>query len=353
MINSNMPDKPFKTFRELVEYLQREHNLYVIDPAWAENALKLVPYYDLINGYKDIFMINDKFQPPVNFEYLYLFHAFDRQIQNILFAFSNLIEDYFKNNLAYVLSRNFGVFEDDYLSKTNYVSSKGRITYAQVYKQIIAVYTDKLGNKKPITKIDEPTAHYVYTHNHIPPWILLKNVSFSNAINLFILLKPAQKEELVDMLITTHLTTDQKIQILQYTLTLVRKCRNTIAHNLKFISFDAQRYSGSLNHKSIKKFIPNNLLSWKDINNDVGIHDIYAYICFSMALIPNSIEKRILLENLFIFLNSYTKDKNPIHQDVLDKYLHFTKIPNDIIARLYQYHAEVQKKTPIPRLSSK
>ena len=78
MINSNMPDKPFKTFRELVEYLQREHNLYVIDPAWAENALKLVPYYDLINGYKDIFMINDKFQPPVNFEYLYLFHAFDR-----------------------------------------------------------------------------------------------------------------------------------------------------------------------------------------------------------------------------------------------------------------------------------
>lgn len=51
MINSNMPDKPFKTFHELVEYLQREHNLYVIDPAWAENALKLVPYYDL-NLYK-------------------------------------------------------------------------------------------------------------------------------------------------------------------------------------------------------------------------------------------------------------------------------------------------------------
>lgn len=111
---------------------------------------------------------------------------------------------------------------------------------------------DKNGNKKVVDKIDEPTAHYAYRHNHIPAWILLKNVSFSNAINLFILLKPAQKEELVDMLITTHLTTDQKIQILQYTLTLVRKCRNTIAHNLKFISFDAQRYSGSLNHKSIK-----------------------------------------------------------------------------------------------------
>ncbi|MDU2621240.1 MAG: Abi family protein [Dialister sp.] len=345
----NLPDKPFKTFPELVSHLQDNHNLFIIDPIWAENALRFIPYYDLINGYKDIFMVNDKFQPPVNFEYLYLFHAFDRQIQNILFAFSNLIEDYFKNNLAYVLSRNFGVFEDDYLSKTNYVSSKGRITYAQVYKQIIAVYTDKLGNKKPITKIDEPTAHYVYTHNHIPPWILLKNTSFSNAINLFILLKPKQKEELVDMLIPSHLTIDQKIQLLQYTLTLVRKCRNTIAHNLKFISFDCKKYSGSLNHKSIKKFIPNDLLSWKDIRKDVGIHDIYAYICFSMALIPNSIEKRILIENLCVFLDGYTNDKNYVHQNVIDNYFQFTHIPTDIIQRLYLYREKVQKNMPMPR----
>lgn len=349
MINSNMPDKPFKTFRELVEYLQREHNLYVIDPAWAENALKLVPYYDLINGYKDIFMINDKFQPPVNFEYLYLFHAFDRQIQNILFAFSNLVEDYFKNNLAYVLSKDFGVFQNDYLSKKNYLTAKGYITYEKTYKQIISTYLDKNGNKKVVDKIDEPTAHYAYRHNHIPAWILLKNVSFSNAINLFILLKPAQKEELVDMLITTHLTTDQKIQILQYTLTLVRKCRNTIAHNLKFISFDAQRYSGSLNHKSIKKFIPNNLLSWKDINNDVGIHDIYAYICFSMALLPNSIEKRILLENLYTFLYEYIIDASNVHKKVAEDYVQFTRIPSNIIQRLYLYNENVKNKMSYPQ----
>lgn len=353
MRHNNIPDKPFKTFRELVEHLQHEHDLSVMDPVWAENALRVIPYYDLINGYKDLFMVNDKFHQPMNFEYLYLFHAFDRQLQNVLFAFSNLVEDYFKNNLAYILAKNFGVFQNEYLSKRNYLTSKGYITYEKTYKQIISTYIDKTGNKKAMDKIDEPTAHYAYKHNHIPPWILLKNVSFSNAINLFTLLRPVQKEELVNMIISAHLTTDQKIQILQYTLTLIRKCRNTIAHNLKFISFDCERYSSSLNHKSIKKFIPNELLSWQDIRNDVGIHDIYAYVCFSMALIPNSIEKRILLENLSIFLNSYTKDKNPVHQDVLDKYLHFTKIPTNIITRLYQYHAEVQKKTPIPRLSSK
>lgn len=345
----DLPDKPFKTFTELVKYLQDNHNLFIIDPSWAENALKFVPYYDLINGYKDIFMVNDKFQPPVNFEYLYLFHAFDRQIQNILFAFSNLIEDYFKNNLAYVLSKNFSVFENDYLSKTNYVSSKGRITYSQTYKQIIAVYTDRQGNKKPITKIDEPTAHYAHKHNHIPPWILLKNVSFSNAINLFVLLKPGQKEELANMLIHAHLPTDQKIQLLQYTLTLVRKCRNTIAHNLKFISFDCQKYSSALNHKSIKKFIPNNLLSWKDIRKDVGIRDIYAYICFSMALLPNSIEKGILLENLYTFLYEYVADKSKIHKKVVEDYSRFTRIPPDIIQRLYQYNENVKDKMSYPQ----
>ena len=346
---SNLPNKPFKSFRELVEHLQNEHDLYVIDPNWAENALKFIPYYDLINGYKDIFMVNDKFQPPINFEYLYLFHAFDRQIQNILFAFSNLIEDYFKNNLAYVLAKDFGVWENDYLSKRNYVSSKGHITYAQTYKHFISVYTDKQGKKKPITQIDEPTAHYAYKHNHIPPWILLKNVSFSNAINLFVLLKPNQKEELANMLIHTHLSIDQKIQLLQYTLTLVRKCRNAIAHNLKFISFDCKRYSSALNHKSIKRFIPNILLSWRDIRKDVGIHDVYAYVCFSMALMPNSIEKRTLLENLCIFLDGYTKDKNYVHQSVMDNYLRSTYIPTDIIKRLYLYHEEVKNKTPYPQ----
>ena len=67
------------------------------------------------------------------------------------------MEDYFKNNLAYILAKNFGVFQNEYLSKRNYLTSKGYITYEKTYKQIISTYVDKNGNKKAIDKIDEPT----------------------------------------------------------------------------------------------------------------------------------------------------------------------------------------------------
>lgn len=45
------PDKPFKTYQEMVAYLQDFHHLACLDPAWDASVLQLVPYYDLINGY--------------------------------------------------------------------------------------------------------------------------------------------------------------------------------------------------------------------------------------------------------------------------------------------------------------
>ena len=124
------PDKPFKTFPELVKYLQENSRFDIsYDPLWAEKALRIIPYYDLVNGYKDVFMSNDEFRDSICFEYLYLFHAFDHQLQNILFEFSIVIENYFKNNLSFILAKDFGVFESDYLSRKNYVSAKDNLKY--------------------------------------------------------------------------------------------------------------------------------------------------------------------------------------------------------------------------------
>lgn len=344
------PDKPFKTYKEQILHLQKIHDLKIIDPIWAENALKFIPYYDLINGYKDIFMENDKFKTQITFEYIYLFHEFDRQLQNLIFPFSKLIEDYFKNNLAYVLSKNFGVFESDYLSYKNYVARKGKITFKTTYNQIIKLYTYENGKRKSCNLIEEPTSHYIKNHNHIPPWILLKNTSFSNAINLFILLKQQQKNELANMLININIPIDQKIQLLIYTLTLIRTCRNTIAHNLKFISFNSDKYSKALSYKTLKSFIPNELLNWKDIHNNVGISDVYAYICFSLAILPNSLEKINSTKNLLYFFDNFQNESNLLRKTVLKTYCDKTHLPISIRDRLRKYIISSAKNTPIPTI---
>lgn len=58
-------DKPFKSFKELALCLQNEHGLMVDDVNQAAYILQFLPYYDLVNGYKEILMTNDHFKWPL------------------------------------------------------------------------------------------------------------------------------------------------------------------------------------------------------------------------------------------------------------------------------------------------
>lgn len=48
-------DKPFKDISQQVEVLQNK-GLIILDPVLAENILMTVSYYDLVNGYKEVFI---------------------------------------------------------------------------------------------------------------------------------------------------------------------------------------------------------------------------------------------------------------------------------------------------------
>lgn len=54
------------------------------------------------------------------------------------------------------------------------------------------------------------TKHYKENHNHIPPWILFKNISFGDAINLFCVLNRQEKEPITDILFENTPGKDQK-----------------------------------------------------------------------------------------------------------------------------------------------
>ncbi|ETS92631.1 hypothetical protein HMPREF1497_2461, partial [Fusobacterium sp. CM21] len=58
-------DKPFKTYDEQISHLKNVHSLQINDESFAKQALKSFSYYDLINGYKDIFMVNDIFKSDI------------------------------------------------------------------------------------------------------------------------------------------------------------------------------------------------------------------------------------------------------------------------------------------------
>lgn len=340
---ANQYDKPFKTFEEMALYLETAHGLSIPngdeERAYISNLLHVIPYYDLVNGYKDYFMKDDRFISGTRIRDLELLYSVDRGFQNVLFPFSIAVEDYFKNILAYILAKDFGVHQNDYLAPRNYITNRKNLSYRTVRDKICSIYSDNKKdkrNKKEHKHIDEPTYHYVSHHNHIPPWILLKNVTFSISIDLFTLLKSYQKREIANMMIPVDIPVDQKIQLLLYALTVIRRCRNQMAHNLKFISFSAYKYGSNINRSALTKWIPRELSSAKELKKGHWIYDIYSYILFSMALLPDQFHKLLLLTRLSDYIIFISKDSEVL-EEYYQQYLTITHLPKNLPIRLKHY----------------
>ena len=194
-------DKPFLDFDEQIEKLKNNYNLIIPNPYTAKLLLKDISYYDLINGYKDCFMTDNKYDGKLTIEDLYYFLKYDKNIQSILLKYAIYIENKFKNILAYVLSSKYGVDVSLYLNPKNF-KNKG-------YK-INATIND-INYKIKNNKFPNPTKHYKRNHNHVPAWILLRNLTFNQAIDIYNNLYVKDKKEVIklisiDSVSYTHLT---------------------------------------------------------------------------------------------------------------------------------------------------
>ena len=73
-----------------------------------------------------------------------------------------------------------GIDTKEYLNIDNYIEP----TYSKERKNKLKNLLIKLENVANITE-DNPTKYYRNKHNHIPAWILLRNVNFNDTIDLF------------------------------------------------------------------------------------------------------------------------------------------------------------------------
>lgn len=71
-----MEDKPFKTVGQQIDLLNEQRNLNIQNMEAAKNALKRYGYYEIINGYKEPFLVdadNDDtgYLSEANFEHIF------------------------------------------------------------------------------------------------------------------------------------------------------------------------------------------------------------------------------------------------------------------------------------------
>ncbi len=335
-------DKPFLTYEEQIDYLRDRHGLVIKDKDFAVTALKTVSYYDLINGYKESFMDEkEHYIDGITMERLFVFHQFDRSIQNVLFKYSVYAERKFKTQLAYVLAQDFGIHQSDYLDIRKYVRPhhpSRREKLSRTIECMQALYTDTS------KYVDNPTRHYRNTKNHIPPWILIKNTSFSTASDLYSFLPKEQKNKVLRLMFpdaSNDLACEK--EIFPNALRCVRLFRNKIAHNLKFVTFRMGK-KHAIKLVNLQKMLPDVLITKSDIEDRRGANDPYGMLLSLIWLIQ---EKNILLELVFDMLLQIEKVdcRNTDVDGVCGDYYRITNFPTDLDLRLKKLTGVLYERT--------
>src|SRR5699024_6132404 len=191
-------------------------------------------------------------------------HVFNKNIQGVLLKYSTFVENSFKTLLSHIIAERFTEHQENYLQIENYRRDRKKSQRVRL-QRLLQKLTHTCN-----TCEDTPTKHYSETKNHIPPWILFRNVSFSNTTNLLYFIKNNEKEMFfthLHSLNSSSLEYWDKVNVSLDALNLVRKFRNTIAHNLNFLT-----YRGSSLNKKANLLFKDTLVSKKEIpktRNDI------------------------------------------------------------------------------------
>lgn len=323
-------DKPFKTYEEQIKRLKEEYGLNITNDSIAKKLLCTISYYDLINGYKECFMKDNKFHSGISIEYLFVFCVYDKNFQNILLKYSIYVENAFKTKLAYVIAREFGVDANKYLRDVNYnIPLRKKKKFKEVLKNINKVINHP--------QTDDPTKHYKNNHNHIPPWILLKNVYFNDAIDLYSFLPKNLKKEIVKEYYThENFKNDEDLELFMAMITIVRKFRNKIAHNAKVITYKCTG-NVEINLKNYKEIAINNFLTDMDIKNGKGKKDLFSMI-LSLIILLNNENLLVSLTKELIFLLESSPELSKVYTNI-------SNLPPNFEKRLISLYNYVLKST--------
>lgn len=292
--------KPFKTIDEQIDILKSRG--LTIDLDNTKEILFKEGYYNIINGYKDIFLENEddeQFKDNTTFSQIYNMYLFDNAIRNIVLNACISIENTVKTVLSYQIAKEYGVFEIDYLNPRNYRTGIRRKTSKGNFLELDSV----IRNLNYVSSLDEePYIHYKNKHGHIPPWILIKGINFWTLKTFVNLQKPKIKDAVTSSLINIDVNyiTEADKQFLSDIIHIVYKFRNRAAHNGRMYSFNINNRLSAVNSDTVRYYKPfhEQMNITKTIyNKGYGKSDFYTfYYACCQILRPN--EKKIFSDGM-------------------------------------------------------
>lgn len=218
--------KEYKSNEELINYLLSK-GVVISNKKDALEKIERYTYYSIVNTYKNIFKDkNGNYIEDVSFDDIYALFEFDKNLKNIILKYCLEIETVIKSVMANQISKVYGV--KDYLNTSNWDASINTDIKENLLK--------KISNEiEKDYNIHTAVTHYIDKYGFVPPFVLVKILTFGVASSYYGLLKQSDRQA-----IAKYFKISDKLlkQILKNLTTI----RNVAAHSDRLYNYTSKFY---------------------------------------------------------------------------------------------------------------
>ena len=189
--------KPFRTYDEQIEIL-KTRNLIINDENFAKEILAKENYYNVINGYKYLFLdnssIDEKYINNCKFEEIYNLYIFDRNLRNIIFKPILQIENELRTQIAYVFSDNHK--DNNYLCYDCFETLKPIGNDKVISDRAEKIYSliSKIQNDiSKYVKYKSYINHYIINYGYVPLWVLVNALPINRLSSFFNVMNQSER----------------------------------------------------------------------------------------------------------------------------------------------------------------
>lgn len=308
-------------------YISRNHQIQLLkqrglkfkDENNAEYILSNIPYYKLVNGFKDHILDNNiEDYTGYYVEDLIKLHDFDREISLFTFKYILIFEESFETVLSHEISKYIGFIDDVYLNKNNY--NLGRKTDSGLSEQdILFNNIDDIMNSN-----NTPILHYKNNYNNVPPWILIQHMHFGDKRYLYKLSKENIKNRVINHYFK-NINGDNKY-FFTYSLFIMNEYRNCAAHGDIISDSNFIKIPIKISKQPFIKGLNSNNYKFVHFNNNIGNEGLFILIlCLNRLFRKRSTIKRNFQNELFKIVDDFKYNNT----ELFNKFSNHINFPYD------------------------
>lgn len=218
--------KEYKSNEELIDYLSSK-GIIISNKKDALEKIERYTYYSIVNTYKNIFKDkNGAYINNVSFDDIYAIFEFDKNLKNIVLKYCLEIETVIKSIMANQISKIYGI--KDYLNISNWDN--------KINVEIRENLLKKINNEiEKDYNVHTTVTHYIDKYGFVPPYVLVKILTFGVASSYYGLLKQSDRQAIAKY----FKISDKLLKQILKNLTTVR---NVAAHSDRLYNYTSKFY---------------------------------------------------------------------------------------------------------------